>query len=98
MLRVRGPAAPRGQSPLRAQARYALLPAPSPREGRFAPLRASYSSEIRLVYISSRGGGLRARRMFGVARSALRGGTGREGARSALARGAATGPGGPQAP
>src|SRR5579859_2162013 len=37
LLRVRGPAAPRGQSLLRAQARYALLPAPSPREGRFAP-------------------------------------------------------------
>src|ERR1700674_3420491 len=31
------PAAPRRQSLLRAQARYALLPAATPREGRFAP-------------------------------------------------------------
>src|ERR1700674_4519519 len=33
------PAAPRRQSLLRAQARYALLPAATPREGRFAPRR-----------------------------------------------------------
>jgi len=41
---------------------------------------------------------LRASRVSAVARSAPRGGSPREGARSALARGAATGGGGPQAP
>src|SRR3977135_1718180 len=94
-----GPAAPPRQSLLRSQARCALLPAATPR------LTCAHVGSVMLWTISlparrrsASSDGQRPQRFGAAARTNVSGGSPREGARSELASGAATGGGGPQAP